>query len=64
MRDIRFFVPQRHRPDEPLHLHRFSRKALTHERSLGHHPLPRLALALPGLHHLEHLVFRNPPDSR
>jgi hypothetical protein len=62
MRNICFFIPQCHRSDEPFHLHRFSRKALTHECSLGHHPLPCLAFALSRLHHLEHLVFRNSPN--
>lgn len=59
MSDIGFFVAQRHWPNEPLHLDRFSRETLPDERGLRHHTLPRFALALSSLEHLEHLIFRD-----
>lgn len=62
MRDVCLFVPQRHRSDEPLHLNRLPGEALSNERSLGDHPLPRLGLGLSRLEHLEHLVLSDSSD--
>lgn len=59
MGDVGFLVAQRHWSDEPLHLYWFSRETLSDKRSLRHHTLPCLALALSSLENLEHLVFRN-----
>ena len=59
MCDIRLLVPQRHWPHESLHLHRLPRETFPNKCRLCYHPLPNLALALPGLQNLEHLVLRN-----
>jgi len=57
MRNVGLLVPQRHRPDEPLHLHRLPGETLPNERRLRDHSLPRLGLGLSGLEDLEHLVL-------
>jgi hypothetical protein len=62
MRHIRLLVPQRHRPNEPLHLNRLPRETLPDKRRLRDHPLPRLGLGLSRLQHLEHLVLGDSSD--
>jgi len=60
--DVRFLVPQSHRPDESFHLDWFSCKSLPNECGLRHHPLPGLLFALPCPHDLEHLLFSDPAN--
>lgn len=64
MCDVGLLVPQRHRSDEPFHLHWFSCKALADECCFCHHSLPCLLFALSGTHDLEHLILRNSPHFR
>lgn len=57
--DVGLLVPERHRPNEPLHLNRLSGETFTDKGSLGNHSLPRLGLGLSRLENLEHLVLGN-----
>lgn len=62
MCDIGNLHPQSHRPDEPLQLDGFSCETLANKRRLVDHPLPALALVLPRLDDLEHLLLCDTSD--
>lgn len=64
MCDVGLLVSQSHRPYKSLHLDWLPRETLTNESCFRDHAFPRFALALSGLHHLEHLILRNTPHSR
>ena len=58
-------VTQSHRPNKALILHGASGEIWSNKRGLCDHSLPALLCRLlPGLHHLEHLIFRNSTDLR
>lgn len=58
-------ITQSHRPNKALILHGSSGEIWSNKRRLCDHSLPALLRRLlPGLHHLEHLIFRNPTDLR
>lgn len=60
MRDVRFLVPQPHRPDEAFILDGSPGEIGANERRLGDHALPALLGRLPArLDHLEHLLVRD-----